>query len=101
MRFALNGGVWLHRHKIHDEPMVHLVSSNKEQLLELGRALGFQPRWLQYKPLKDPDTGIRVEAWHWDVWGEKLRLLDPTQPLRHRAAARGRPATSSTGPRCA
>src|SRR5439155_7583777 len=24
MRFALNGGVWLHRHKIHDEPMVHL-----------------------------------------------------------------------------
>ncbi len=78
MRFALSGGVWLHRHKIHDEPMVHLVSSNKERLLELGRALGFQPRWLQYKPLKDPDTGIRVEAWHWDVWGEKLRQLDPT-----------------------
>ncbi|HUC40570.1 MAG TPA: hypothetical protein VMR92_07025 [Gemmatimonadales bacterium] len=55
--------------------MVHLVSSDKERLLELGRALGFQPRWLQYKPLKDPDTGVRVEAWHWDVWGEKLQLL--------------------------
>ncbi len=77
MRFALNGGVWLHRHKIHDEPMVHLVSSDKERLLELGRALGFHARWLQYKPLKDPDTGVRVEAWHWDVWGDKLRLLDP------------------------
>ncbi len=50
MRFALNGGVWLHRHKIDGEPMVHLVSSD----------------------------GIRVPAWHWDVWGEKLRLLDPT-----------------------
>ena len=78
MRFALNGGVWLHRHKLRDEPMVHLVSSDKERLLELGRTLGFHARWLQYKPLKDPDTGVRVEAWHWDVWGEKLRLLDPT-----------------------
>jgi hypothetical protein len=76
MRFALNGGVWLHRHKIHGEPMVHLVSSDKERLLALGRILGFQPRWLQHKPLKDPDTGVRVEAWHWDVWGEKLKLLD-------------------------
>ena len=80
MRFALSGGVWLHRHKIDDEPMVHLVSSNKERLLELGRALGFQPRWLQYKPLKDPDTGARVAAWHWDVWGEKLSLLADADP---------------------
>ena len=78
MRFALRGGVWLHRHKIDDEPMVHLVSSDKERLLALGRELGFQARWLQYKPLKDPDTGVRVPAWHWDVWGEKLRLLDTT-----------------------
>ncbi len=58
--------------------MVHLVSSDKERLLALGRVLGFQPRWLQYKPLKDPDTGVRVEAWHWDVVGEKLKLLDAT-----------------------
>jgi hypothetical protein len=43
--------------------------------------LGFQPRWLQYKPLKDPDTGVRVEAWHWDVVGEKLKLLPPP-PIR-------------------
>src|SRR3984893_10777017 len=78
MRFALDGGVALDRHKIHDERMVHLVSSDKQRLLALGRTLGFQPRWLQYKPLKDPDTGVRVPAWHWDVWGEKLLRLDPT-----------------------
>lgn len=77
MRFALHGGVWLHRHRINGEPMVHLVSSDKERLLELGKTLGLQPRWLQYKPLKDPDTGVRVEAWHWDVLGERLKLLPP------------------------
>jgi hypothetical protein len=80
MRFALSGGVWLHRHRINGEPMAHLVSSDKERLLALGRALGFQPRWLQYKPLKDPDTGVRVEAWHWDVLGAKLKLLPPPPP---------------------
>ena len=58
--------------------MVHLVSADRERLLALGRELGLQPAWLQYKPLKDPDTGIRVPAWHWDVLGEKLRLLEPT-----------------------
>ena len=35
MCFALDGGVWLHRHKIRDEPMVHLVSSDKGRLLAL------------------------------------------------------------------
>ena len=78
MCHALDGGVWLHHHRFYGEPMVHLVSSDKERLLELGRMLGFQARWLQYKPLKNPETGIRIPAWHWDVWGEKLRLLDPT-----------------------
>ena len=78
MRFALHGGVWLHRHKIDDEPMVHLVSSDKAKLLALGQTLVFHERWLQYKPLKDPDTGIRIPAWHWDVLGEKLRLLELT-----------------------
>jgi hypothetical protein len=39
--------------------------------------LGFTPAWLQYKPLKDPRTGARVEAWHWDVLGSRLTLLDP------------------------
>lgn len=76
MIFALNGGVWFHRHKIHGEPMVHLVSADREVLLRLGRVLDLHSGWLQYKPLKDPRTGIRVPAWHWDLWGEKLRLLD-------------------------
>jgi hypothetical protein len=30
--------------------------------------------WLQYKPLKDPATGVRVEAWHWDLRGKYLEL---------------------------
>ena len=57
------------------ERMVHLVSADKERLLGLGQALGLRPEWLQYKPLKDPRTGARVPAWHWDVWGERLNRL--------------------------
>ena len=76
MCFALDGGVWLHRHRVNDEPMVHLVSSDEGRLLALGRELGLDPAWLQYKPLKDPRTGIRVPAWHWDLLGPRLRQLD-------------------------
>jgi hypothetical protein len=76
MCFALDGGVWLHRHTIRDQPMAHLVSADRERLLALGRTLGLHPAWLQYKPLKDPRTGQRVPAWHWDVWGEVLGRLD-------------------------
>jgi hypothetical protein len=77
MIFALSGGVWLHRHAIAGEPMVHLVSANRERLLAIGAGLGLHAAWLQYKPLKDPRTGQRVPAWHWDVWGETLRRLPP------------------------
>ena len=56
--------------------MVHLVSADKERLLALGPALALKPAWLQYKPLKDPRTGERVPAWHWDIWGSRLRQLD-------------------------
>jgi hypothetical protein len=76
MCFALDGGVWLQRWRYRGEPMVHLVSADRERLLALGRDLGFHPDWLQYKPLKDPRTGQRVPAWHWDVLGPRLRLLD-------------------------
>jgi hypothetical protein len=79
MCHALDGGVWLHRHRIEDEPMVHLVSADKERLLLLGRELGLRPNWLQYKPLKDPRTGVRVPAWHWDVWGNRLERLDASR----------------------
>ena len=75
MFFALDGGVWLHRHTIRDEPMAHLVSADKGRLLALGRSLDLHAAWLQYKPLKDPRTGVRVPAWHWDLWGERLRRL--------------------------
>jgi hypothetical protein len=80
MCFALDGGVWLHRHRINDEPMVHLVSADKARLLALGRDLELRPGWLQYKPLKDPRTGMRVPAWHWDVWGDRLARLDDDRP---------------------
>jgi hypothetical protein len=76
MCFALDGGVWLHRHRLRGEPMVHLVSADRDRLLALGPDLGLRAEWLQYKPLKDPRTGQRVPAWHWDVWGEKLERLD-------------------------
>jgi len=56
--------------------MVHLVSGRREPLLAVGERLGFDAAWLQYKPLKDPRTGVRVDAWHWDVWGEPMRRLD-------------------------
>ena len=80
MCFALDGGVWLHRHRLRGEPMVHLVSADRDRLLALGRELGLRQEWLQYKPLKDPRTGQRVPAWHWDLWGEKLERLDAETP---------------------
>lgn len=55
--------------------MVHLVSADRDRLLAVGRRLGFHADWLQYKPLKDPRTGRRTPAWHWDVWGTRLERL--------------------------
>ena len=55
--------------------MVHLVSADRERLLALCPALDLRAEWLQYKPLKDPRTGVRVPAWHWDVWGSRLERL--------------------------
>ena len=75
MLFALDGGVWLHRYHLRGEPMAHLISADRAQLLAIGRALGLHPAWLQYKPLKDPRTGTRVEAWHWDLWGSVLQRV--------------------------
>ena len=55
--------------------MAHLVSADRERLLAVGRELGLDPAWLQYKPLKHPRTGQRVPAWHWDLWGTRLAQL--------------------------
>jgi hypothetical protein len=67
MIFAMDGGLWLHRHVYFGEPMAHLVSTDRELLLEYGRAVGLPAERLQYKPLKDPRTGERRPAWHWDL----------------------------------
>jgi hypothetical protein len=67
MFFALDGGLWLHRHVYFGEPMAHLVSTDRELLLEYGRAVGLPAERLQYNPLKDPRTGERRPAWHWDL----------------------------------
>ena len=81
MMHALDGGLWLHRHVLGGEPMAHLVSSNRALLLRIGPKLGMRSQWLQHKPLKDPRTALRVDAWHWDLRGRSLaaglRLAGP------------------------
>ena len=72
MLHAMDGGLWLHRHVWKGRPMAHLVSVNRELLLEYGRAVGLPADRLQFKPLKDPRSGIRRDAWHWDLVGAFL-----------------------------
>ena len=52
--------------------MAHLVSTDREKLLAYGRRAGLQAEYLQYKPLKDPRTGVQRDAWHWDLVGRFL-----------------------------
>ncbi len=74
MLHALEGGMWLHRFVLRGERWAHLVSSDRVALLEAGDQLGMRPEWLQYKALKHPLSGERVEAWHWDLRGSRLEL---------------------------
>ena len=74
MIHAMDGGLWLHRHVWFGRPMAHLVSTSREALLAYGRRVGLPDERLQYKPLKDPRTGERRAAWHWDLVG---RFLPP------------------------
>lgn len=69
MIHAMDGGLWLHRHVWKGEPLVHLVSTDRARLVSYGIALGLAEKRLQYKPLKDPRTEQRREAWHWDLGG--------------------------------
>jgi hypothetical protein len=55
--------------------MAHLVSTDRERLVEYGRSVGLPISRLQYKPLKDPRTAVRREAWHWDLVGDLLPPL--------------------------
>jgi hypothetical protein len=72
MIYAMDGGLWLHRHVWKGHPMAHLVSTDRERLLQYGRSVGLPASRLQEKPLKDPRTGKRCKAWHWDLVGELL-----------------------------
>jgi len=72
MIHAMDGGLWLHRHIWLGRPMAHLVSTDRERLLEYGRRTGIPESRLQFKQLKDPRTGIRRDAWHWDLGGPFL-----------------------------
>jgi hypothetical protein len=72
MIHAMDGGLWLHRHVWKGRPMAHLVSTDRALLIAYGRAVGLPEERLQFKPLKDPRTGILRDAWHWDLVGDLL-----------------------------
>ena len=72
MIYAMDGGLWLHRHVWKGRRLAHLVSTNRERLLAYGRRVGIPAERLQSTPLKDPRTGIRRDAWHWDLGGPVL-----------------------------
>lgn len=76
MIHAMEGGLWLHRHVWQGRPMVHLVSTDRERLLAYGRLIGIPESRIQFKPLKDPRTELRRDAWHWDLGGPVLPPLD-------------------------
>jgi len=52
--------------------MAHLVSTDKNQLLRYGALVGLPENRLQFKPLRDPRTGEKRDAWHWDLGGPFL-----------------------------
>ena len=72
MIHAMDGGLWLHRHIWFGRPMAHLVSTDRELLLRYGVKAGLDAARLQFKRLRDPRTGDRRDAWHWDLGGPFL-----------------------------
>lgn len=74
MIHAMDGGLWMHRHVWKGRPMAHLVSTDRERLLAYGAQVGIPASRLQFKRLKDPRTGVRRDAWHWDLGGPFLPL---------------------------
>jgi hypothetical protein len=72
MLHAMNGGLWLHRHNWLGRAMAHLVSADRDRLVAVAHDIGFPVERLQYKPLKNPLTGQRVAAWHFDLGGPFL-----------------------------
>jgi hypothetical protein len=82
MIHAMDGGLWLHFHRWKGRPMAHLVSTDRAKLLRYADAVGFPAGRLQEKPLRDPRTGERREAWHFDLGGPFLppRRARPQPP---------------------
>jgi hypothetical protein len=72
MIHAMDGGLWLHRHLWKGRAMAHLVSTDKARLIAYGASIGIGAERLQFKALKDPRTGKRRDAWHWDLGGPYL-----------------------------
>lgn len=66
------GGLWLHRHIWKGRAMAHLVSVDRERLIEVATSIRFPVERIQFKPLKDPRTGVRRDAWHYDLGGPFL-----------------------------
>jgi len=69
---ALEGGLWLHPFVLRGQRWAHLVSADRDALVDAGGQLNMRVEWLQYRPLKHPRTGVRVPAWHWDLRGPRL-----------------------------
>jgi hypothetical protein len=62
------------------------VSADRAALLAAGCVLDMPEVWLQYRPLRDPRSRQRVDAWHWDLRRERLAralaLAAPKVPYR-------------------
>ena len=82
MVHAMDGGLWLHRHVWKGRAMVHMVSTDRERLLVYGASLGMPASRLQFKPLRDPRSRERRDAWHWDLGGPVYPPLDDTIVVR-------------------
>lgn len=59
--------------------MAHLVSSDHSALVRYGISRGLNPVRLQFKPLRDPRTEERRDAWHWDLVGPWLPPVTDTR----------------------
>ncbi len=58
--------------------MAHLVSTDRGALERYGMARGLNPARLQFKPLRDPRSEERRDAWHWDLVGPWLPPVTDT-----------------------
>jgi hypothetical protein len=72
MMHAMVGGIWLHRHVWMGRAMAHLVSTDRARLVAIAIEIRFPVERLQFKPLKDPRSGERRDAWHFDLGGPFL-----------------------------